>query len=245
MNKINNNKIVFGLKILYIFAFGLIFMPFNNATAAPTYVYGHDNADGSYTFGDFVWGNSTSTNETNNPLPSVDSINPRFGNVNVNIKTITITGRGFIPSSIVRINNSSRSATFIDGSHLLVEITGNDIYTYRANGGFFISVFNGFPGGGYSNAAFFTVNNPSAAVNINNSNNYDYSTQIVNETSNTAGDQNYSNLASNAIFGSNGFLPSGLTQWVLFGIIILLIVIFARKIFSARENYDETPMKHA
>jgi hypothetical protein len=51
-------------------------------------------------------------------------------------------------------------------------------------------------------------------------------------------------LAANAIFGSNTFLPSGLIQWVLFAILILLIVILVRKIFGHEAKYHATPLKH-
>jgi hypothetical protein len=51
-------------------------------------------------------------------------------------------------------------------------------------------------------------------------------------------------LASNAVFGSNSFLPSGLIQWIFFAIIILLIVVLARKVFGAKEEYHSTPLKH-
>lgn len=229
MKNMNKKSIVFGLKILSILVFSLIFVPFNRVAAAPTYVYGHDNADGTYTFGDFVWNNnSTSTNGIDNPVPAVTSINPKSENVNINVTTITITGSGFIPSSVARINGSNRPGTFIDSSHLLVQINSNDVNTYETNGGFYITVFNGAPGGGYSNAAFFGVNNAASATNGTDNNS-----------------KNYGSLASNAIFGSNSFLPSGLIQWVLFAIIILIIVIIVRKIFGGKEHYDELPMKHA
>jgi hypothetical protein len=251
MSKTNKKSIVFGLGVLAIFAFGLMSLP-TLAMAAPTYVYGHDNADGTYTFGDFAWGKSTSTNEISNPVPNVSSINPKSSNVGVGTKTITITGSGFVSNSVARVNGSNRPTTFIDASHLLVQITGNDTSAYRTNGGFFITVFNGTPGGGYSNAAFFTINTVVAPItNTNNNNSPDTFTDTTQtQTGNTVNTDpnangNYSNLASNAIFGSNSFLPSGLIQWVLFAIIILIIVIIVRKIFGGRERYDEEPMKHA
>lgn len=230
MKNINNKSITLSLKVLSIFAFVSIFVPFNQAAAAPTYVNGHYNADGSYTYGDFVWNNSTSTNAgtNDNPVPTIDSISPKSGAVNAGTKNITITGAGFIPSSVVRVNDSTRTTTFIDPSHLLVKIDSNDTYTYQDNGGFFITVFNGAPGGGYSNASFFTVSNTATSTNTNEADN-----------------SNASNLAASAIFGSNGFLPSGLIQWVILAIIILLIVIFTRKVFGASKNYHESPLKHA
>lgn len=53
-----------------------------------------------------------------------------------------------------------------------------------------------------------------------------------------------SNLAANAIYGSNSFLPSGLIQWIIFAIFILLLVLLSRIIFSGREEYHAAPMKH-
>jgi len=78
------------------------------------------------------------------------------------------------------------------------------------------------------------------------------SSTTTNGTSGTTGTTNpttdngnsANGLASNAIFGSSGFLPSGLIQWILFGILILIIVILARRIFGAKTAYEETPMKY-
>ena|SRR3989338_4550540 len=53
-----------------------------------------------------------------------------------------------------------------------------------------------------------------------------------------------SNLAAGAIFGSNSFMPSGLIQWIFFAILVLLVVILIRKIYSGNEKYDAIPMKH-
>jgi hypothetical protein len=55
---------------------------------------------------------------------------------------------------------------------------------------------------------------------------------------------NASDLAANAVYGSNSFMPSGIIQWVLFAIFILLLVILIRKIFGAEEKYQATPLKH-
>ena len=246
MNKINKKLIVFGFKVLSIGMFGLLVIP-TNASAVVII-------------------------QTGNPTPYISSISPNSSNNNAGAVVIAITGRKFIPSSIARVNGSERITVFIDSSHLLVKLYPSDTYN---TDGFYINVFNGLPDGGYSNAEFFTVNIPAPVTNINNNPSYTitkntttarnnntnsdtfntYSNINTTQTRNTTNadnninvdntDKNYSALASNAIFGSNGFLPSGLTQWVILGIIILLIVILVRKIFSARKNYDETPMKHA
>lgn len=244
MKNINKNSINLSLKILAILAFALIFIPLNKV-AAYTYSSIEDG------FGTIEQGYSN----PNNPKPSVRFISPNSSNIGIGTKTITITGSGFVPNSIARVNGSSRFTTFIDSSHLLVQINSNDIYTYSNNGGFYITVFNGAPGGGYSNSAFFTVkkavtSSPSTSPNTNSYASPDTFTETVpveNENVNTdaSAEDNYSNLASGVIFGSNSFLPSGLIQWILFAIIILIIVILVRKIFGGKENYDDSPMKHA
>lgn len=51
-------------------------------------------------------------------------------------------------------------------------------------------------------------------------------------------------LVASAIFGSSGFLPSGIIQWILFAILVLSIVILVRKIYGADEAYHAVPLKH-
>lgn len=259
MNKTNTKSIVFGLKILSILAFSLLIIPIK----ASAIRIRKDN---------------------DNPAPRIVSISPNSINshtgtggyysgtnyVGTNI-VVVITGNGFIPNSIARINGSNRQTTFIDSSHLLIISNQNDTINTE---GFYINVFNGAPGGGYSNAKFFTVENITPTINADYNNNpsytitknpkpvkniypsnvpsniYSNSAQTQSTTSSSRDSlsdtkKDHGNLAATAIFGSNTFLPSGLTQWVLFGIIILLIVIFVRKIFSAKKYYGESPMKHA
>ena len=55
---------------------------------------------------------------------------------------------------------------------------------------------------------------------------------------------NSSNLAANAVFGENSFMPSSLIEWIIFAILVLLIVILVRKVFDLDKNYHSTPLKH-
>jgi hypothetical protein len=238
MSKLNNKSIFFGLKILSILAFSLLIIP----SSANAYYARNNGFNNAVDYDDVV----VRTTPTTNPKPSISLISPKSVNLGAGTKTITVTGSGFVPGSVARVNNSSRPTTFIDNTHLLVQITGNDAYAYKTNGGFFITVYNEAPGGGYSNGAFLTVNNAGSSLGESEDNGGNVSPDTYSETVETEnGTDNYSNLASNAIFGSGSFLPSGLVQWILFAILILIIVILARKIFGARENYDQAPMKHA
>lgn len=239
MNKLNTKSIIFSLAILVIFTFGAIIMPEQSYSATC-------GEGGCNTVYSTTYNNSTVAKE-NNPVPVINSISPSSSNVGVGTKTITITGEGFVPSSIGRVNGSNRPTTFIDSSHLLMQVTGNDMYKYHSNGGFFITVFNGAPGGGYSNTAFFTVNKNLASTVVtantvnDTSSNFTDTTQIENGNE---GNNEYGNLAANAILGSNSFTPSGLIQWVFFAILVLLIVILVRKIYGGSEKYYATPLKH-
>jgi len=53
-----------------------------------------------------------------------------------------------------------------------------------------------------------------------------------------------SDLAANAIFGSNSFLPSGIFQWILFAIMILIATILVRRVYGGNEKYNSYPLKH-
>jgi hypothetical protein len=57
--------------------------------------------------------------------------------------------------------------------------------------------------------------------------------------------ESVSTIAANAVYGSNGFIPSGIMGWILFAILMLIIVILVRKVFGGERNYHSTPLKQA
>ena len=93
----------------------------------------------------------------------------------------------------------------------------------------------------YSNAPIVHSNSPQT------------STRTVAGTStsssvpkeNTVSNNDYSDLAASAILGTNSFMPSGLVQWILFAIFILLVVILVRRVTGKEEQYHAEPLKHA
>ena len=200
MNKINNKTIFISLGILAIFAFGIVINP-KETNAAPLQYGGYISTISPAQY---------DSTPASNPSPKIDLINPTASNLGTGTKTITITGSGFVPSSIVRINGSNRPTTFVDDSHLLLQITGNDTYKYFKNGGFYVTVFNGAPGGGYSNAIFFKINKPAnytgttATVNTNNTNSGDTVTDFTDTFQDNDENEGYSDLAGSAIMGASG-----------------------------------------
>src|SRR3989344_6154982 len=245
MNKINNKSILLGLEILVIMAFGLIsFIP--TETKA---------------YSDYAYLRTEINLESHNPIPSISSIKPNSIDKIREKITITITGNGFIPDSVVRKNNANRITTFIDSKHLLVDIFPSDVYNQNE---FYLTVFNGEPGGGFSNASLFTIkNNTTATTNTttnttttnysstNNNSNSNTNTTVSNTTEEnnniSASDFNesYGSLTANALVGSNSFMPTGLVQWIIFAILIVLIIFLWRYVHRSKEKYMLEPMKHA
>lgn len=248
MNKINKTKLIniIAVTLVMLGAFTLsMIITIKQVDAASGY-YGGTGIDNTY---------QTQAFPFSNPSPRINSISPNSSNLGVGTKAVTITGEGFITTSIARVNGSNRPTTYVDSTHLMTQVTGNDMYNYASNGGFYITVFNGTPGGGSSNGSFFTIRKPVASGSTNtnsvNSNNNvnDTSTNFIdapgqtgNEVENTNTDEN-NGLSANALFGM-GIYPSGIIQWIFFAILVLLIVILVRKIYGADKRYHAIPLKH-
>ncbi len=91
-----------------------------------------------------------------------------------------------------------------------------------------------------------TYNNSKSTSTSNTTKNTTKSTSTSNQEDFESNDsEELSDIAGNAIFGTGGFAPSGLVQWILLGIFILLIVILVRKITGAEARYHAEPLKHA
>jgi hypothetical protein len=246
MSKINDKKtlikILSGLKIIAILALGLAATPVLARDTA--YVSGYRNPPPV---------EEERVREVAT-APVITGISPDEVTAGAGAKTITVTGSGFMPSSVVKINGSNRYTTFIDDSHLLAQATAYDFY--RTDGGFYVTVWNS--NGDYSNAEYVAVKGTLPAANNNNNNsnrnpsnygtndNNGYNPAPINyypgTLDNNADDQS---LASSVILGGNSFLPTGLVQWVLVAILIVGIIVLGRKVFKTREHYDSTPLKHA
>jgi len=60
----------------------------------------------------------------------------------------------------------------------------------------------------------------------------------------TSANKENADLAAGVIFGSNSLIPSGLIQWILFAILVLIAAILIRKIYGGDKRYHSTPLKH-
>lgn len=94
----------------------------------------------------------------NNPVPAISTISPNTATAGGAAISLTISGTGFVASSAAQWSGSNRTTTFVSVTQLLVALPASD---FTAAGTFQITVVNGAPGGGTSNAVTFTVTNPT------------------------------------------------------------------------------------
>lgn len=230
-------------------AFSLLIIPFSASAERPAgrnTTYGDSYADRSSSrsvdtsVNDYTYVQA----EKINPKPVIYSIDPKSGERSGYGKEITIVGKGFIPTSVARVNGEARPTLLIDSTRIILQANGNDMY--RSEKGFYVTVWNEGLGGGFSNSKFFDVKEAPAVANTTS---FLYPGQNNQNTSSvrTVGEGNsedFSSLTANAVYGSNSFLPSGAIQWVMFAIVILLMIMMARKYFGAEEAYQTSPLKH-
>ena len=93
----------------------------------------------------------------NNPAPGSITVTPNLVTTgNATVTPITVTGANFVSSTLVQVNGSSRSTTFISSTQLLSSLTVADQATA---GSLSVNAFTPTPGGGTSSAASIAINN--------------------------------------------------------------------------------------
>ena len=95
-----------------------------------------------------------------NPIPRIANISPTAVDANTSF-TLTVNGSSFVQGSVVRVNGSALTTTFVSSTQLTAQVTGADIPN---PGTASITVLNPTPGGGTSNAALLTLNKPPNPV---------------------------------------------------------------------------------
>jgi hypothetical protein len=96
-----------------------------------------------------------------NPLPILGGVDPAVAIVGAAGFTLTVTGSGFEPSSVVRWNGAPRPTTFISGGALSAAIPASDL---AATGTASITVVTPAPGGGTSGSLGLAIQNPAPVL---------------------------------------------------------------------------------
>ncbi|MFM7216741.1 MAG: beta strand repeat-containing protein, partial [Bacteroidota bacterium] len=114
-----------------------------------------------YTSTGLLYNTSTATNNPNSvvldyPVPVSSSLNPTSAIAGGSSFTLTVTGSGFYPASVINWNGSARTTTYVNSTTLTAAIGSADIASAgTAN----VTVINPAPGGGTSSAQSFSINN--------------------------------------------------------------------------------------
>lgn len=98
-----------------------------------------------------------------NPFPSITAVTPAsFQAGTTSAGTLTVTGTGLVPGSIILINGGQRQTTIESGTSLATSLTAGDL---AAAGVSQVQVLNPAPGGGTSNILTFAINpSPTAGL---------------------------------------------------------------------------------
>jgi photosystem II stability/assembly factor-like uncharacterized protein len=96
-----------------------------------------------------------------NPVPTASTLTPSSAMEGGAQFTLTVTGTNFVTTSTVKWNGASLATTFVSATKLTATVPATDI---AKAGTASVTVFNGTPGGGTSNALTFTIDNPSPSI---------------------------------------------------------------------------------
>lgn len=90
-----------------------------------------------------------------NPVPVITSVSPNSFTAGSTGFALTVNGRSFVRSSIVRWNGADKRTQYVSAGQLVAEITPEDASQARVPS---ITVFNPAPGGGTSGIASLALN---------------------------------------------------------------------------------------
>jgi len=93
--------------------------------------------------------------------PTIASLTPAAATAGGSNFVLTVTGTGFVATSVIQWNGSARATTFVTSTSLQAPIPATDIAT---PGSAAITVVNPSSNGGTSNSVKFPVNNPAPTI---------------------------------------------------------------------------------
>ena len=96
----------------------------------------------------------TTTPPPPNASPTLSALSPVSARVGGSTFTLTVTGTGFVPTSVVQWNGSNRPTTFVSNTQITAQISASDIAAF---GRVAITVLTPAPGGGTSTSLAFNV----------------------------------------------------------------------------------------
>lgn len=99
---------------------------------------------------------STAVVEVDNPAPILTGFSPSIVSTGSVGRSVTLTGSGFLPTTIVQVNGSPRAVYYFAPTQINVALTAAD---FALPGSLTIVAMNAAPGGGTSSAVSLALNN--------------------------------------------------------------------------------------
>ena len=96
-----------------------------------------------------------------NTSPTIASVSPTTEVVGTSSSAVTVTGTGFLSTTVINVNGSARPTTLSSSTHLSVTLSTADVATAATLS---LTAVNPSPGGGTSSVAVVTVDNPSPTI---------------------------------------------------------------------------------
>jgi trimeric autotransporter adhesin len=95
------------------------------------------------------------------PAPTIASLTPAGATAAGSNFVLTVTGTGFVATSVINWNGSARTTTFVNSTNLQAPIPASDIATAGSSA---ITVVNAAADGGTSSATTFAITNPAPTI---------------------------------------------------------------------------------
>jgi trimeric autotransporter adhesin len=99
--------------------------------------------------------------EVDNPVPVITGSSPLGFLSGATPTSVTVTGSGFVPATVVQVNGTARATTYIDATHVSVSLTASDL---ASSGSVALVAVNPAPGGGTSAGDSLPVSNPAPGI---------------------------------------------------------------------------------
>jgi hypothetical protein len=96
-----------------------------------------------------------------NPVPTVSGLTPNSATAGSAALTVTASGSGFIPASIIEWNGAALGTTHVSSTSLTAQVPASDL---SSAGTATVAVQNPAPGGGLSSPVNFTIASPTPSV---------------------------------------------------------------------------------
>jgi len=101
--------------------------------------------------------------EVDNPAPAITSVSPTSEPTGATSPNITVTGTGFVPTTVINVNGAARTTTFTSSTQVSVTLRAADV---SAAGSLSLTAVNSKPSGGTSAPATLTISAPNPIPTI-------------------------------------------------------------------------------